>query len=674
MTNNRIAVGSVVEGISGAGYVRTDADGLVLDPGDSPSIATADIAAGAVTTPKLADDAVTTAKMADGTAGSLLGYSSTGAAAVITPKVFDASGYGATGDGTTDDTTALAALFTAASGATARLASGRTYKTTSQLTLPAGTILDLNGATISAAHTGYGIYIAGSNVTIQNGFITKAADQGVYAAGSMGIYAIGTVNGAGVAPTKITNLRFMNLNVSGFGHTGINILYASDVLVTGCYISTCGYSGVTGLSVDKMIVQVCTVDGLTGATSSGNAYGIAFTSVSDADFVRYPVSEDCLASSNIVKNVTSWHGIDTHAGERIVFEGNTVSNCRRGIILTYHPAAGPTDCRVINNVIQTDLTGTNAFGADAVGDGIWDIGATGALATRNIISNNNVYQHGGKIATGAGLFIECATGGTYSGNVFKECTGNGIYISSNVTNPLISGNVFFDTKSAGTGAGAPTDQCPGIRISANTTITGITIAGNVFARKNTAAAAFVQVQGIVFETNISRTGRIVANTFDGVTTPYSGATTGFTVDSDNLAQDFAAGITGTTGTFSGLLKSTGGDLRSVNASGSATVAADGSNNSSFFFRRSAANKFEITYSAAGYLVFYNYPAAQYVLGCHDATGFFRFGDGTTAPARRIDTDGFRLRSTAEPGTPANGDFWNDSGTLKVRSGGVWVTI
>ena len=63
MTNNRIAVGSVVEGISGAGYVRTDADGLVLDPGDSPSIGTADITAGAITTPKLADDAVTTAKI-----------------------------------------------------------------------------------------------------------------------------------------------------------------------------------------------------------------------------------------------------------------------------------------------------------------------------------------------------------------------------------------------------------------------------------------------------------------------------------------------------------------------------------------------------------------------------------------------------------------------------------
>lgn len=65
MTNNRIAVGSVVEGISGAGYVRTDADGLVLDPGDSPSIATGDIAAGAITTPKLADSAVTGPKIAN---------------------------------------------------------------------------------------------------------------------------------------------------------------------------------------------------------------------------------------------------------------------------------------------------------------------------------------------------------------------------------------------------------------------------------------------------------------------------------------------------------------------------------------------------------------------------------------------------------------------------------
>jgi hypothetical protein len=81
---NRLAVGQIIEGATGAGIVAADASGVIQDPG-TYTVPTAEIADGAVTTAKLADDAVTQAKIGAGAVGA----TELASDAVTTAKVLD---------------------------------------------------------------------------------------------------------------------------------------------------------------------------------------------------------------------------------------------------------------------------------------------------------------------------------------------------------------------------------------------------------------------------------------------------------------------------------------------------------------------------------------------------------------------------------------------------------
>lgn len=137
--------------VAAAGAVRSAVDVRVRSVGDS-TYATA--AQGAK-----ADAAVRTVNGASPDGSGNVTVTGT---TVITPEQ-----YGAVGDGTTDDTAALQAMFNAAANKTILLSSGKSYRHTAVLTLSSNSVLMTGGGTLLATNEqASSLLVSGQHVTL----------------------------------------------------------------------------------------------------------------------------------------------------------------------------------------------------------------------------------------------------------------------------------------------------------------------------------------------------------------------------------------------------------------------------------------------------------------------------------------------------------------------------
>ena len=79
--------------------------------------------------------------------------------------------------------------------------------------------------------------------------------------------------------------------------------------------------------------------------------------------VARPVSHTITVSGNLVSNVPTWEGIDTHGGYAITVTGNTVINTYTGIaMVAYKDGATSADdvgcshCTVTGNTVYNNLS------------------------------------------------------------------------------------------------------------------------------------------------------------------------------------------------------------------------------------------------------------------------------------------------------------------------------
>src|SRR5690606_30430813 len=80
-------------------------------------------------------------------------------------------------------------------------------------------------------------------------------------------------------------------------------------------------------SITNCRIQSITNDGY----PNNNAYGIELSRRETSNLSSEPRTSDILVSGNVVTDVPTWEGIDTHAGQRIRIIGNTVLRCFYGI-------------------------------------------------------------------------------------------------------------------------------------------------------------------------------------------------------------------------------------------------------------------------------------------------------------------------------------------------------
>jgi hypothetical protein len=149
--------------------------------------------------------------------------------------------FGATGDGTTDDSAALQAAITAAAGATLYIPEG-TYYYTSLLTVSNSMNItgDGYGSQLKPyAPSGNNIRINASNVMIENIRMEGTASVG---------FAVG-VSGA------VTNITFQNCFFKTVGQV-VYLYTANDITVQNCVFDTTGYGVIQNVGYVSSFVLI----------------------------------------------------------------------------------------------------------------------------------------------------------------------------------------------------------------------------------------------------------------------------------------------------------------------------------------------------------------------------------------------------------------------------------
>ena len=120
------------------------------------------------------------------------------------------------------------------------------------------------------------------------------------------------------------------------GYIAIGVHMSARARVLNSTVQNVLYAGILTTGATNGLISGNTIDGVRPANPDPdwNAYGIALTYVSGSGNTT-----DTVVENNTVRNVPTWHGLDTHAGVRVTFRNNTVSGARRAVFLTASPTA-----------------------------------------------------------------------------------------------------------------------------------------------------------------------------------------------------------------------------------------------------------------------------------------------------------------------------------------------
>lgn len=261
-----------------------------------------------------------------------------------------------------------------------------------------GKSLTLVGATITTGRSQTGLTVTASNVRLVGLRITGPQATS-YNSDERAIDVLGPVDGVVIRDSVLRR----------FGYGAIYVKNATNFTIRDNTIQDAVYAGIMVLSSVGGRISGNLVEriGVVGASAnSNNAYGIALTQAT-ASSRR---SSDIVVSNNTVRDVPTWHGLDTHGGARITWTGNTVRGSRSGIFIT-----GWSTNRALDNVISDNVfyypAGSNHYA-------ITSVYSTGGSVTHNTIVR---WPQGHAILTTSGDDpIAKAIDLTISGNIIQD--------------------------------------------------------------------------------------------------------------------------------------------------------------------------------------------------------------------------------------------------------------
>lgn len=147
---------------------------------------------------------------------------------------------------------------------------------------------------------------------------------------------------SGGLPGICRKIMITNCDIEGFGQSGIFADNIDDFKMTGTRIYRCGRDGcmmlgvVGGRVTDNHIRQMAPGFLGQGIAPYFSAYGLSATRVYNStgatgSIADYRKSEHIIMSHNVISDVWSWKGMDTHGGTDITFSNNDITNCHVGI-------------------------------------------------------------------------------------------------------------------------------------------------------------------------------------------------------------------------------------------------------------------------------------------------------------------------------------------------------
>jgi hypothetical protein len=202
--------------------------------------------------------------------------------------------------------------------------------------------ITLRGGTVHVPAGEAGIRVEADGVTL-DGMVLVGAQASTYAFDEVGILAWATPG----AP--IHDLVIRDTEIASFGGFGAYLRNVTDIRLEANDVHDIVYAGLMVLSGTGGTIQDNVVRriGLEGAeANANNAYGIALTTQGESE----PRTRDIVVVGNTVEDVQTWHALDTHGGQHLVFRDNTVRRSMRGIFITADSAGhDPEDIAILDN-------------------------------------------------------------------------------------------------------------------------------------------------------------------------------------------------------------------------------------------------------------------------------------------------------------------------------------
>ena len=198
------------------------------------------------------------------------------------------------------------------------------------------------------------------------------------------IYIVGTDNGAGVAPTFVTDVVIDSPRISGFGRFAVRGLFVKDALINIGNAGNLGHGGVLIESGDTCDAKIGVLHNVTPGPGPGTeVYGIQFGRTdTTSDTVRYPLAKNCFGRIDVARDAPLMNMLGTHGGQGCAFSFGAAYGIKRVIDIV--SATGDADTAAF---APNDCTFYGGYANSGVTDGSMDsaVVLAGAYASSAVV-------------------------------------------------------------------------------------------------------------------------------------------------------------------------------------------------------------------------------------------------------------------------------------------------
>ncbi|WP_409274913.1 right-handed parallel beta-helix repeat-containing protein [Neobacillus sp. SCS-31] len=353
----------------------------------------------------------------------------------------------------------------------------------SGLKIPDNTILIGYGSKIYNDTTHQTLLTIGSGVKLY-GIELQGAGNKMADSKGIGI----RIQGAGAAGYA-KNIVVEDVKIRNIGFYGILAEFADNVKISNTIIHDIGFAGFGGLSVRNIHIDKSHIKGISPG-SKGNAYGVFYSRKgAESSLEAHPRSADSSVTDSIIEDIPLWEALDTHGGENITFNNNTIRNTKVGIAFVNATGNDGTDvygsqkCTAKGNRIDGIGKGYGIVVAGASSDNSRDCTIEGNQLTEAGQQGNNI--------SGA-IQASYTKDLVIKNNTLVNSYANGIHLYTQNQQFSVSGNKVEDVQDN-------VYVAPSAIAFRSGNNSG-TIAGNSLIRKNEKLNVYVSLRGINIST------------------------------------------------------------------------------------------------------------------------------------------------------------------------------